>query len=46
MNAHPDLILHSPLRSEMEAFDIDTPEDFKRAKEYVHQHTQGNCSEI
>jgi hypothetical protein len=46
MNAHPDLILHSPLRSEMEAFDIDTPEDFKRAEEYVHQHTQGNCTEI
>ena len=46
MNAHPDLILHSPLRSEMEAFDIDTSEDFKRAEEYVHQHTQGNCSEI
>ena len=36
MNAHPDLILYSPLRSEMEAFDIDTPEDFKRAEEYCH----------
>ena len=46
MNAHPDLILHSPLRSEMEAFDIDTPEDFKRAEEYVQQHIQGNCTEI
>jgi hypothetical protein len=46
MNAHPDLILYSPLRSEMEAFDIDTPEDLKRAEEYVHQHTQGNCTEI
>ena len=34
MNAHPNLILHSPLRSEMEAFDIDTPEDFKRAEKY------------
>ena len=34
MNAHPDLILYSPLRSEMEAFDIDTPEDFKRAEKY------------
>lgn len=33
MNAHPDLILYSPLRSEIEAFDIDTPEDFKRAEE-------------
>lgn len=33
MNAHPDLILYSPLRSKMEAFDIDTPEDFKRAEE-------------
>jgi len=46
MNAHPDLILYSPLRSEMEAFDIDTPEDFKRAEEYVQQHTQDNCTEI
>ena len=26
MNAHPDLILHSPLRSEMEAFDINCTE--------------------
>ena len=34
MNAHPDLILYSPLRSEIEAFDIDTPEDFKRAEKY------------
>ena len=34
MNAHPDLILYSPLRSEMEAFDIDTPEDLKRAEKY------------
>ena len=46
MNAHPDLLLYSPLRSEMEAFDIDTPEDFKRAEEYVQQHIQGNCTEI
>ena len=37
MNAHPDLILYSPLHSEMEAFDIDTPEDFKRAEEYMQQ---------
>ena len=37
MNAHPDLILYSPLRSEMEAFDIDTPEDFKQAEEYMQQ---------
>lgn len=36
MNAHPDLILYSPLRSEMEAFDIDTPEDFKRAEKYLN----------
>ena len=35
MNAHPDLILYSPLRSEMEAFDIDTPEEFKRAEKYL-----------
>ena len=35
MNAHPDLIVYSPLHSEMEAFDIDTPEDFKRAEKYV-----------
>ena len=35
MNAHPDLILYSPLCSEMEAFDIDTPEDFTRAEDYV-----------
>jgi len=35
MNAHPDLILYSPLRSEIEAFDIDTPEDFKRAEDYL-----------
>jgi len=35
MNAHPDLRLYSPLRSKMEAFDIDTPEDFKRAKDYL-----------
>ena len=34
MNAHPDLILYSPLRSEIEAFDIDTPEDLKRAEKY------------
>lgn len=46
MHAHPDLILYSPLHSEMEAFDIDTPEDFKRAEEYVQQHIQGNCTEI
>ena len=46
MNAHLDLILYSPLSSEMEAFDIDTPEDFKRAEEYVQQHTQDNCTEI
>ena len=46
MNAHPDLILYSPLSSEMETFDIDTPEDFKRAEEYVQQHTQDNCTEI
>ena len=39
MNAHPDLILHSPLSSEMEAFDIDTPEDFKRAEEYLNEIT-------
>ena len=37
MNAHLDLILHSPLRSEMEAFDIDTPEDFKRAEKYLNK---------
>ncbi len=37
MNAHPDLILHVPLRSEMEAFDIDTPEEFKRAEEYLNK---------
>ena len=37
MNAHPDLILYSPLRSEMEAFDIDTPEEFKRAEEYLNK---------
>ena len=37
MNAHPDLILNSPLRSEMEAFDIDTPEEFKRAEEYLNK---------
>ena len=37
MNAHPDLILYSPLRSAMEAFDIDTPADFVRAEEYVQQ---------
>ena len=35
MNAHPDLILYSSLRSEMEAFDIDTPEDFRRAEEIL-----------
>ena len=35
MNAHPDLILYSPLRSEMEAFDIDTPEEFKQAEKYL-----------
>ena len=35
MNAHPDLILYSPLRSEMEAFDIDTSEEFKRAEKYL-----------
>ena len=37
MNAHPDLILYSSLRSEMEAFDIDTPEEFKRAEEYLNK---------
>ena len=37
MNAHPDLILYSPLRSEMEAFDIDTPEEFKRAEKYLNK---------
>ena len=37
MNAHPDLILYSPLRFEMEAFDIDTPEEFKRAEEYLNK---------
>lgn len=37
MNAHPDLILYSPLRSEMEAFDIDTSEEFKRAEEYLNK---------
>ena len=37
MNAHPDLILYSPLRSEMETFDIDTPEEFKRAEEYLNK---------
>ena len=38
MNAHPDLILYVPLHSEMEAFDIDTPEDFKRAEsEYNYE---------
>ena len=37
MNAHPDLILYSPLRSEMEAFDIDTPENFKQAEKYLQQ---------
>lgn len=37
MNAHPDLILYSPLHSEMEAFDIDTPEDFKRAEKYLNK---------
>lgn len=37
MNAHPDLILYSPLRSEMEAFDTDTPEDFRRAEEHLKQ---------
>ena len=37
MNAHPDLILYSPLRSEMETFDIDTPEEFKRAEKYLNK---------
>lgn len=37
MNAHPDLILYSSLRSEMEAFDIDTPEEFRRAEEYLNE---------
>ena len=37
MNAHPDLILYPPLRSEMEAFDIDTPENFKQAEKYLQQ---------
>jgi len=40
MNAHPDLIRYSPLRSAMEAFDIDTPEDFTRAEEYVQRRMQ------
>ena len=35
MNAHSDLILYTPLRSKMEAFDIDTPEDFKQAEDYL-----------
>lgn len=39
MNAHPNLILYSPLHSEKEAFDIDTPEDFKRAEEYLNIST-------
>ena len=42
MNAHPDLILNSPLRSEMEAFDIDTPEDFTHAEEYMQRQMQSN----
>ncbi|WP_252722331.1 nucleotidyltransferase family protein [Treponema medium] len=42
MNAHPDLILHSPLHSEMEAFDIDTPEDFTHAEEYMQRQMQSN----
>ena len=38
MHAHPDLILYVPLHSEMEAFDIYTPEDFKRAEsEYNYE---------
>ena len=45
MNAHPDLILHSPLRSEMEAFDIDTPEDFKQAEEYMQQIIKAEAKE-
>lgn len=40
MNAHSDLIRYSPLRSAMEAFDIDTPEDFTRAEEYVQRRMQ------
>lgn len=42
MNAHPDLILYSPLRSEIEAFDIDTPEDFKRAEDYLQNGIGGS----
>ena len=42
MNAHPDLILYSPLRSKMEAFDIDTPEDFTHAEEYMQRQMQSN----
>lgn len=41
MNAHPDLILYSPLHSEMEAFDIDMPEDFMQAEAYMQRQMQG-----
>ena len=42
MNAHPDLILYSPLRSEIDSFDIDTPEDFKRAEDYLQNGIGGS----
>lgn len=41
MRAHETLIMYSPLHHEMEAFDIDTPEDFNQAERYLRK---GSCT--